>query len=257
MNRLGTSRPKGLTAQGLRLWGFLFLLAGMVGKGILLNRVLQVQQYTGQELVELLKSHTQGQGLLMLSLVLQALEACAAPIFAFLLVEGFRYTTNPGRYILRVFGLAVVSEIPYNLCMSGTVWANESRNPMFAMAICLVLLYFYKMQEDRGFGGAVFQVMISVMAALSVMSLGVPDGLPLVALVLILWVLRWKEKRIPVGAVVSLFCATLNPLYIVAPLGFLFIHFYNEEEDCVNRWMKYLTYPILLLAVWAVSLLAF
>ena len=106
MNRLGTSRPKGLTAQGLRLWGFLFLLAGMVGKGILLNRVLQVQQYTGQELVELLKSHT--QGLLMLALVLQALEACAAPIFAFLLVEGFRYTTNHGRYILRVFGLAVV-----------------------------------------------------------------------------------------------------------------------------------------------------
>ncbi len=255
MNELGTSNRKGLTARGLRLWGFLFLLAGMVGKGILLHAVPQMDNPTGQELVELWRSH--GQGLLKLSLVLQALESCAAPIFAFLLVEGFRYTSNPGRYILRMFGVALVSEIPYNLCISGTVWANGSRNPMFAMAICLVLLYFYKMQEDQGLGGAMIQVMLSVMAALSVMSLGVPDGLPLVALVLILWVLRWKEKRIPVSAAVSLFCATLNPLYIAAPLGFLFLHFYNEEEDCGSRWGKYLTYPILLLAVWLLSLIVF
>lgn len=252
MNQLGKSG--GLTARGLRLWGFLFLLAGLVGKSILIP---QMQGFTGTQLVEFIKTNEPGRALAALSLALQALESCAAPIFAFLLVEGFRYTTNPGRYILRVFGLAVVSEIPYNLCTAGTLWAEGSRNPVFAMAICLVLLYFYKMQEDRGVSGVVFQVMTALMAALSVTSLGVPEGLPLVALVLILWVLRWKEKRIPVSAVASLFCATLNPLYIVAPLGFLFIHFYNDEEGCSSRWVKYLTYPALLLAVWAISLIAF
>ncbi len=256
MNELATSRPGGLTQRGLRLWGFLFLLAGLVGKRILPEVAWQIQGLSPGQLVEWIKTGQQSKALAVLSLSLQALESCAAPIFAFLLVEGFRYTTDPGRYLLRVFGLAVVTEIPYNLCTGGTVWDQGSRNPVFAMAICLVLLYFYKTQEDRGAFGIVFQVMISIMAALAVTSLGVPEGLPLVALVLILWVLRWKEKRIPVGAVASVFCATLNPLYIMAPLGFLFLHFYNEEEDCGCRWGKYLTYPALLLAVWGVFLLA-
>ena len=40
----------------------------------------------------------------------------AFPIFAFLAVEGFRHTSNFWRYIIRLFLVAVVAQIPYMVC---------------------------------------------------------------------------------------------------------------------------------------------
>ena len=37
------------------------------------------------------------------------------PIYAFLIVEGFRKTSNVFKYILRILALAIISEIPYDL----------------------------------------------------------------------------------------------------------------------------------------------
>ena len=36
-------------------------------------------------------------------------------LYAFMAVEGFRHTSNRSKYLLKLFVLAIVSEIPFNL----------------------------------------------------------------------------------------------------------------------------------------------
>lgn len=58
----------------------------------------------------------------------------AFPIFAFLLVEGFVHTHNRRRYGVRLFLFALVSEIPWNLAISGN-WHCRYQNVFFALLL--------------------------------------------------------------------------------------------------------------------------
>lgn len=71
------------------------------------------------------------------------------PIFAFLLAEGFYHTRNPKKYLLRVWIFALISEIPYNLCMSGTWTDPLHQNILFSFGLSLFLLQGLDILEKR------------------------------------------------------------------------------------------------------------
>lgn len=69
----------------------------------------------------------------------------AFPIFAFLIVQGFKRTHNVALYTLRMIAAGIISEIPYNLCFHGRFRYDGSLNVMFTFAIALVALVFIDM----------------------------------------------------------------------------------------------------------------
>lgn len=54
----------------------------------------------------------------------------AIPIYAWLLVQGFRETHSRVAYGLQLFILAVVCEVPYDLCTSHKAFDFGSQNPV-------------------------------------------------------------------------------------------------------------------------------
>ncbi len=64
----------------------------------------------------------------------------AFPIFAFLLVEGFYYTSNRRKYMRRMFLFALLTEIPFDLMIEGTVFNPFHQNVMWAFLLALFLL---------------------------------------------------------------------------------------------------------------------
>ena len=58
---------------------------------------------------------------------LRVIGRVSFPIFCFLLAEGAHYTRKPGRYALRLLGVAVLAELPYDyLFFGGLHWGHQS-----------------------------------------------------------------------------------------------------------------------------------
>ena len=66
----------------------------------------------------------------------------AFPIFAYTLVEGFFYTHDIKKYMCRIGILALLSEIPFDLTVSGKILEFGHQNIFFTLSIGLVMMYF-------------------------------------------------------------------------------------------------------------------
>lgn len=240
---------KGFSSSALRILGILCLVLGVLGKCLIQNRMLGMANTTTSQLLALLDQQPELMSAAAAALVLQMIYGCAVPVFAFLLVEGFCHTGNYRKYLLRVLVIAAVSELPYNLAMGGGLLVTDSRNGVFALAIGLVVLYFYRRYHEKSGRNFGIKALVTVAAVLWIGMLRVDDGLATLLLICVVWALRSKPNfRTLGGCVAAIGCTLISPYYALAPLSFIATHFYNEEKGSANRILSYLAYPAILLA---------
>ena len=80
--------------------------------------------------------------LFLLYRVLRAIGRTAFPVFCFLLVEGFLHTKSRRRYAIRLGIFSLISEIPFDLLISGTRlfvdWSSQ--NVMITLFLGLLMM---------------------------------------------------------------------------------------------------------------------
>ena len=131
--RLSPYRPSGLNRNSLRLIGLVIAALGILGRGILQNRVLG--QASGTDLSQLLEASPEAMNAATAAIVLWAIEGAAVPIFAVLTVSGFSHTSSVKNYLLRLLLLALVSQVPYHLALTGVPFRLFPLNPVFGLAL--------------------------------------------------------------------------------------------------------------------------
>lgn len=72
------------------------------------------------------------------------------PIFAFLIVEGYFHTHNLKKYVLRLLIFAVISEIPFNLAMSGRVFNPVHQNVLWSFLLSICLIHWNERAKTSG-----------------------------------------------------------------------------------------------------------
>lgn len=72
------------------------------------------------------------------------------PIYAFLIVEGYFHTSNLKRYVKRLFLFAVLSEIPFNLAIEGTVFYPFHQNVLWTFLIAIGLIHCNEKAKQTG-----------------------------------------------------------------------------------------------------------
>ena len=247
----------GLKRSTLRIIGMSFAALGLLSRGLLQTRVLGVGVSAGEELLKTLEL-SGGMAAATTALVLEGLETCAVPVFAALLLEGFANTTSFRNYFLRVAGLAVVCELPYNFAVSGKLIEGSSRNPVFGLALALVMLYFFRYSEKTGTKSILLKLAVFAATFLWTVLFRVKFGVMMIVIVAILWLLRRRHTLSYLAATAGTVCCCIgNPLYMFAPFGFLVVHFYNGEQGRENQVLQYAIYPLLLILTGAVGKLLF
>lgn len=241
-----TAKPRGITTTALRTWGFLMLLMGLAGRGLIQNGMLNLTSQSGQQLLEAMNQSKTVMILVTASLVLTAVESCAVPIFAFLTVEGFQKTGNYKNYLLRVLLVAVLTELPYNFAMSGTLLDMNTRNPVFGVVLCLILLWIYRYCGEKSFKNLFIKFVTTAAAVIWGQMLGIEYAAFLVLLTAVLWLMRGRPMYRPfVGCAAAVLGTVISPFYIASPMGFLAVHFHNGEKGEENRVFNYLAYPVM------------
>ncbi len=249
METLGNQQKRtGITVNALRTWGMVFLAAGIVGRSVLQNHILGFSGMSTQQMLEVMQSSETAMNYATMSIALQALETCAVPIFAMLLVEGVLHTSDMRKYFQRILGLAVLTEIPYALAMRSVLLDFGRRNPVYSLVLGFILIFFYRRYSAPGFQNVLVKILVTVAAFIWVKMLNIEFGAPTLVILIVLWSFRAKPVyRNFLGASASIACSLLSPFFLASPMSFLAIHMCNWEKGEENRLVNYLMYPALLL----------
>lgn len=232
-----------MSGVNLKVYGLITMMCYTFGMSVIQNGAIHVNQYHGDELAQALSANPDLMILSTWASLFQLIGGLAVPVFAFLLVEGFLHTASFGRYLLTMLGFAAVSEVPYDLAMSDTLLDMSSQNALFALAICLIMLYGLRMFAGRkGIARRLAQLMIVLAAVFWVSVLRCNFGLCLVLLTAVYYLLYdHKGLRILAGCVVSV-------MYITAPFSGYALYSYNGERGLVKcKYLFYALYPLHLL----------
>lgn len=182
--------------------------------------------------------------------ILRMLGRIAFPIFCFLLVQGLLHTHNLKKYLGRLFLFALISELPYNLALSGTLFLGGYQNVYFTLFFGVLALVGIRLAEEKKSWHMVWRVLFALLAvglcAGTAVLLKADYHMFGVFITAILYLLR-RKKMLAMG--VS--CAVL--MEIPAFLSLLPVRFYNGQRGSNIKWLFYLFYPAHILMLYLLA----
>ena len=159
----------------------------------------------------------------------------AMPVLCFFIGEGLRHTRSPRRYLLRLTGFALLSELPFDLAFYGGIeWGHQ--NVYFTLALGLLALWAI---QSRGMEGW----LLALTAALAAELLGCDYGMYGVLLILLLD--RFHSARSEQLAGVALLNLAFFGLQtqILSLIALPLLWLYNGKRGRDDRRLFYLYYP--------------
>ena len=110
-----------------------------------LTASIQLSDYIGDKMIVWVSDHQE----LVYTVYenMRLIGRMAFPIYCFLLVEGFLHTSNVKKYGLRLLLFAFISEIPFDLALTGKIWDTSYSNVFFTLVIALVAMWAFTYVE--------------------------------------------------------------------------------------------------------------
>ena len=187
-----------------------------------------------------------GEYTLTLYRLMRDLGRFAFPIFCFLLIEGFLHTHHRTRYGGNLLLLALISEIPYNLVHTGTLF-YPVQNVFFTVFwgyLGLCAIDFFREKPP-------FMLLSLIGMAIVSIPLNADYDIYGFAFILLLYALR--EQKI-----LRIFSALLLHNFRFAMIAFLPISLYNGKRGFIRepvlKYLFYLIYPLHILIIYLILL---
>lgn len=220
---LGAEQKRGLTSSALKLIAILSMLIDHFAIAI-------YWQLAGREYI--------------VYKTMRDIGRIAFPIYCFLLIEGFFYTKNVRKYILRCFFFAFLSEIPFDMSLYGRFFDMRSQNVFFTLAIGLCTVYgIHGIRQKTKGALALLGQGICILAGAGIAQLLEVDYHYLgVLFIVMFYYCRFMQpwERNVIGVIAFSYEKT-------APLAFIPIQLYNGKRGWKLKYLFYAVYPVHLL----------
>ena len=165
------------------------------------------------------------------------------PILLYLLVEGYKHTSNYKRYVSRIGFICILSIIPFHLMIPNQM------NVMWTLFVCLIALETMKKNPILTF---IIGYMCTIFSDWGLFAI------PL----LYLYIYTTREIAFATLLSVQILPAllTMNALETYAPLGIILASYllmwYNNKEITKHKWINYMFYwyyPVHLIIIWYIT----
>lgn len=187
---------------------------------------------------------------LMVYDIMRFIGRIAFPIFCFLLVEGFFYTSNHKKYAIRLFIFALISELPFDLAIFNAPISWEYQNVYFELLIGFLTIWAMEKVKFSSFAipkQFIFAVIGSVLAYI----LHTDYHYYGIILIVVLYFFRSNRMLQTVAGCISLLWEA------PACLAFIPLTMYNGKRGLPLKYFFYVFYPVHLLIYGIILQIAF
>ena len=239
--RGGRNRRRGMTTFRVKTVGWLFVLLATVGTTILPSML--GYQPGSDDMVAM-----------TVLVICEVVSWTAVPLYAWLLVQGYRHTHSVVQYGIRLLALAIISEVPYDMATSGKVWDMNSQNPVFALVFALIVIAAVDWARENLQGvakwAAIVLVAVAGLAWALLLHVGLRQGMfnmgvLLIGMALVFYALDAHENTMMMTA------GVLGAVFFIMPaVGVAMLHTRRDELGYGHPWTKwvfYALYPVTLL----------
>jgi hypothetical protein len=170
----------------------------------------------------------------LLSLALRFPGRAAAPVFCFFIAEGFYYTSNLKRYIVRLLIFAAISHIPYNFAFGLPISPFVATSVIWPLAMGLIALAVIKKEK--------INILLKLMILGTCCAVSITANWNFVAVmwVVVFGVFHGNFKRQAIG-----FCIVGIVFHLIPT--FLRFGFFHEMYPQWHQLGIFLTIPLLLM----------
>lgn len=172
-------------------------------------------------------------------------------LYAFLLVNGIKYTSDISKYLKKLFIWGIISEIPYDLVFNDSFFSLKSQNIFFTLFLGALGIHLYKIHES-----ILYRILVFTFGILLGYVLKVDYSWYGVSLIYGMYLVR-KFELLKFGFIqgISTFYAVcaINLTQFFAFIGILPIYLYNGKQGKKTGNIYYSYYAIHLLIFYIIK----
>lgn len=178
---------------------------------------------------------------LILYRVMRYIGRIAFPIYCFMLVEGISRTRSKGKYVMRLFLFAVLSEIPFDLAIYQKIFYWGHQNVFFELALGVLGIWLIQILREKMKNFWVPFIGVSLVSAVVAELAGFDYGYMGIGCIMLLYLFCYAKVDQMIAGAVSF------SWELTAPIAFLFLYFYNGKRGLQWKYFFYVIYPAHLL----------
>lgn len=217
-------------------------------------------------IVTMLIDHV-GAILMPYNLELRTIGRISFPLFCFLIVNGFHYTKDKKKYLMRMGLFALISEIPYDLAFYHKI-NFSSQNVFLTLFLGLLLIIICdKIKENKKLNKYRHIVQLLPLGIISFVSTITSADYKWYGILLIFLLYKTYGNKIKNKILMSSMIILMGVLYflinnldgqLIAAISSVFIFLFEDKKVTVNKWIKiamYIFYPLHLTILFILSII--
>lgn len=194
--------------------------------------------------------------------LMRCIGRLAFPIFCFLIVEGHSRTKNVGKYMIRLGIFAFISEIPFDLMISGSNLNLNYQNVFFTLFMGLITIHIIDIIKKTYENSKIILGILSLAAIYAGCFAAefIHCDYGSLGIILILAFYLFKNNRKACVVAVSIILIVVATVFYhqniegLGAISLIFILLYNGSRGFNAKYIFYVFYPVHMLILYAAGL---